>query len=190
MLSNHNYFQMDEDLFLAIAYVSPAYSSYSTQRDNIFELLENDLAHFGALGACLVTGDFNARTATEPDYCCFDNGMEYIDLPVNMKLDVPIPRTNSDNHIPDNHGKQLLQLCKTAGIRILNGRFLGDYSGFSTCFSFNGSPSVIDYMVASEKLLPSVESFHVHNPTHVSIHCLLSTTIRTRPYFAVKKSVT
>ena len=84
-----------------------------------------------------------------------------------------------DLHACDSHGKRLLSLSKTAGLRKLNGRSLDDHFGQCTCFSHNGMPSVIDYMLSSIELLNYVDYFHVHSPMYISIHCLLSYALST-----------
>jgi len=101
-------------------------SSQTNKSDeNIFDILENDIAAFSKLGKCMIYGDFNARTGIHPDFCLDD------DSPVNYLTpdyvgDTVFPRHNSDQHHIDNHGNQLLSLCKTTGLKILNGRVLGD----------------------------------------------------------------
>ena len=57
-----------------------------------------------------------------------------------------MPRHNMDTS-GNNYGEKLLDLCKGTGLRILNGRFLGDTLGHPTCYSPNGNPSTIDYII-------------------------------------------
>ena len=53
-------------------------SSQTNKSDeNIFDILENDIAAFSKLGKCMIYGDFNARTGIHPDFCLDD------DSPVN-----------------------------------------------------------------------------------------------------------
>ncbi len=151
------------------------------KRDDIFEVLENDIRKFSRFGECIVCGDFNARTAVEADFCNDNDGdynMDHLDLPFNYINDLPLTRNNMDLHAPDAHGKALISLCRTSGLRILNGRTVGDTLGYSTCFSHNGQPSVIDYMLASSTFLNNVEYLYVHPPSELSIHCMMSANIR------------
>lgn len=175
-----HFFHMDNDLYIAFVYISPARSSYSHQREDIFEILENDVAKYSKLGSCLVFGDFNARTATAADFCIESDTGQH--LPDNYIYDEPLPRNNLDKHDIDNHGTQLLSFCRTSALRILNGRTVGDSLGQCTCYSFNGKPSTIDYALASGDILKSVEYFYVHSPNDLSIHCTLSTMVKTRPF--------
>ena len=63
------FFNLPSDLFIAMVYISPNGTSYSSRREDIFEILETDLAKYTQLGICLLCGDFNARTGCESDYC-------------------------------------------------------------------------------------------------------------------------
>ena len=166
-----NFFNISEDIYVACVYICPYGSSYSSKTDDIFELLESDMGRFSKIGTCLLCGDFNSRTATEPDFCKNDNLDELLDLPYNYEQDIDIMRNNCDSSKPDKNGLQLLDLCKGTGVRIVNGRCLGDSSGYFTCFSPNGAPSVIDYMLITPSLFDSIDFFHVMDPHHRSIHC-------------------
>jgi len=176
------FFNLEEDMYLAVVYVSPYSSSFSSQRDNIFEILEKDLTAYSKLGKCLICGDFNARTGTEDDYCSFDE-YDLPSIPGEYIQDLTMPRNNLDSSSVDIHGKQFLSLCKGSGLRIINGRFLGDYLGNYTCFNYKGSPSMIDYMLTVPSLFSTIQSFYVHDPNPYSIHCILSLVIKTKAHF-------
>jgi hypothetical protein len=64
----------------------------------------------------------------------------------------------------------------------VNGRVLGDKLGFYTCFNHKDAPSVIDYMICSQPLMNQLSSFHVNDPSTFSIHCSLSTILKTNPF--------
>lgn len=172
------FFKLRRDLYISTVYISPASSPFSARRDDIFELLENDLSNYLKLGDCHLCGDFNARTNTDEDYCLDDDlhaVKDFLDYP----SDSPIDRNNCDKAPVDKHGEQLLSLCKSSGLRILNGRSLGDYFGRYTCYSYSGQPSTIDYMLSSADLLDNIQCFYVNEPDILSIHCKLSCIIKT-----------
>ena len=177
-----HFFNLQADLYISLIYVCPASSTFANKRDDIFELIENDIANFSKMGNCLLCGDFNARTNKNPDFCTNDDISEQVDLPFHYVQDTEIPRQNIDNAKVDMQGKALLNLCKASGLRIVNGRFLGDRIGFYTCFNYKGAPSVIDYMICSQALLDHIQSFHVSDPNTASIHCSLSLHLRTNPF--------
>ena len=64
-------------------------------------------------------------------------------------------RQNFDNIVND-HGKQLLDLCKTCDLRILNGRSKGDTLGKFTFHSINGI-STVDYIIVGHDLFTGVD---------------------------------
>ena len=93
----------------------------------MFELIEQDKANYSKDGSnCLVCGDFNGRTLQDADYCSSDNINDYLKLPNPYIQDVPLPSMNMDPSGVNSNGEKLLELCKSTGMRIVNGRFLGD----------------------------------------------------------------
>jgi hypothetical protein len=52
----------------------------------------------------------------------------------------------------DGRGKDLLDLCISHQLRLLNGRVFGDCFGKNTCYTPNGT-SVVDYVMASVYVL-------------------------------------
>lgn len=116
----------------------------------IFEVLEADIAKYSTLGQCLIAGDFNAGTNLAPDYC-LDNSFDQLNnidttnvMSIDEETDTLPPRCNMDSSKVDEHGQQLLSLCRSSGLHILNDRTIGDTLGMCTCYSYTGSPSVID----------------------------------------------
>ena len=107
---------------------------------------------------------------------------KYLPIPDCYIGDIAPDRKNMDKSKSNSHGQNLLDLCKSSGLRILNGRLLGDSLGYCTCFSHTGAPSVIDYMLADQVLLGNMKYFHVHSPSLYSIHCIISTCIAACQY--------
>ena len=73
-----------------------------------------------------------------------------------------------DNEL-NNHGKRLLEICRSADLRILNGRVSGDSSGRATFHERNGT-SVVDYAICDENIFPTVARFVVKEPSFFSDH--------------------
>ena len=176
-----SFFNMPYDIYIVVAYISNG--SFSHKSDDVLALIENDSAKFSSDGSQLFAcGDFNARTNHDKDFCIQDDSdklNDLIDLPIHLNDDVAIARNNADSHKTDKRGTKLLQLCKSTGLRILNGRFFGDTVGNFTCFSHSGDPSTIDYMLATVPLLDKVQYFHVNDLNVHSIHCPLSVSLST-----------
>lgn len=112
------------------------------------------------------------------DFIVDDDGNEHMSdiLPENYNPDCYLSRKSLDG-VLNAQGRELLNLCASAQLRLLNGRYVGDTLGYMTCFNSKGS-SVVDYAVASASLLPSVKYFTVKNPTFLSDHCQLVTHIK------------
>jgi hypothetical protein len=175
---NKEFFHHDCDIYIALVYISPINSSYTSKREDLFGMLEKSILKYSQVGECFVCGDFNGRTREEIDYVSQDS-LKYIPCEnVQYNVDLPVKRLNRDNHSVDSHGESLLSLCKSSGLRILNGRSLGDLRGNFTCYSPNGNPSVIDYMVCDKNLRKCINTFRVGPLGPFSIHCKTSTTIR------------
>jgi hypothetical protein len=171
-------FDFDEDIYVCTVYIAPYNSNYTCNcDDDIFSILESDIINYSSVGKCLIFGDFNARTSIAFDYLTDDNLDKHLNISSNLSNCLQLGRYNSDPAKINEHGKKLLSLCKSSGLRILNGRVFGDSTGQPTCFSHNGAPSVIDYALASEDLFQSINCFHVDNPSPSSIHCVLSTVL-------------
>ena len=85
-----------------------------------------------------------------------------------------IQNRNSEDKVPADHrGRELLEMCKSLGLLILNGRKVGDLYGAYTSFQWNGS-SVVDYVLASNSIYSSVSYFKVGNYIPwLSDHCAL-----------------
>ena len=92
-----NFFNVKDDIFVACGYICPVGSSYSNKTDDIYELLESDIATYSKMGSCLLCCDFNARIATEPDFCESDNLDELLDIPYNYVQDIAGMRTGPEN---------------------------------------------------------------------------------------------
>ena len=155
------YFGLDKDMY--ICFIPPQYSSfYVDQNVDSLELLDNDISFYRSKGAVLILGDFNARTATEPDYIINDDD-HHLPLNDDYIIDKAIRETNSRDTEVSTRGRELIDLCISSRIRILSGRILGDFKGKFTSYQYNGN-SVIDYCLLSEEQLPSVLYFRVEDP--------------------------
>lgn len=156
-----SFFKWQDDLYLAIIYLSPEYSTL-TVRDNpdLFEKLESDIAWFSQKGKILLTGDFNARTGAELDYI-EDDDNAYLPMPNDYVPDRPQRKRVNQDKVCRRYGRALLDLCKSCGLRILNGRTIGDSLGNLTCHQYNGS-STVDYGIVHFSILPYINYFKVH----------------------------
>ena len=135
--------------------------------------LEEDLRSAQRVGWAALAGDFNACTASEPDW------------PAGQEPDAP-PRNSCDTETCE-RGKRLLQLCQAHGLRLCNGRVEGDDPGAPTSYGIGGrrsSKSVVDYFLLPAALLPQVESLRVEDlavGNHAALVLRLGPPTRARP---------
>ena len=121
-----NLLSTNTDLFICGIYIAPEKSNYFDK--DIFEQLENDITYFNSKGNTMILGDFNARTKTLADFVSKE-GNQFIN-DVSETSWHPKIRQNFDTN--NNHGKHLINICKSTDMRILNGRTRGDSLGRPT----------------------------------------------------------
>ena len=170
-----DFFNLPEDLKVWFVYAPPANSPYTRNRGSTIAKLEEFLAEESS-DHHIILGDLNGRTATIDDYIedSYDPHSPTHNIQLHT-LNPPLPRRNMDNHPPDEHGKLIIDLCKTFQARILNGRTAGDRWGNPTRFPIHRAekPSTIDYGICSQTLISMVKSFYVLPFSTLSDHCCM-----------------
>ena len=96
---------------------------------------------------CLLLADFNGITSTLNDFVSKDGNNYTNDLSDDSLQ--PKNRLKFDNTI-NNHGLQLINICKNTDMRILNGRTKGDSLGRPT-FHGNNGISTLDYIICDQE---------------------------------------
>ncbi|XP_030839274.1 uncharacterized protein LOC115923141 [Strongylocentrotus purpuratus] len=93
---------------------------------------------------------------------------------------MPIRRKNMDVKV-NNNGSHVIDICKTLGLAIVNGR-LGDDNGIGnfTCFNKNGGCSTIDYAIVSHELFYNIQNFQVDlfDKCLSDVHCPIVMTLQ------------
>lgn len=170
MKLDKDFFEFSHNIYICATYIPP---NFSKHYDNDFMSLGEEISSFSDKGKIILIGDMNARIGNKLDYIENDtpeiNNFDGVDLlPPDYEIDIPLRRVSQDKVI-NNHGNNLLDVCLSSGLRILNGRFLGDSLGYYTFMSQNGFSSV-DYAIASQSLLPSVKFFKTDSFGYLSDH--------------------
>ena len=103
---------VQKQMFICVSYnyVTPQGSTHISSRDSIWNLLEKEIAKFSQKALVILTGDFNARTGSMPDYILHDS-RECAHLPPDYIPDYPLARYSEDN-VLNGYGRKLLNLCK------------------------------------------------------------------------------
>ena len=83
----------------------------------------------------ILQGDFNAHTKNQADFIEYNEFVEGIGAEA---YDPMTPRNSEDSRRVDMRGEELIELCKSFNLNILNGRKTGDLFGKITSFQWNG----------------------------------------------------
>ena len=143
------------DTYVGTVYLPP-HKNNSDSSKKILELFE-EISNFQRKGRVIVQGDFNARTNVISDTVSADR----YDPSFIENSDMNIPPRNSEDMAPADHrGKEFIELCKSLGLAMLNGRKIGDLFGKYTSLQWNGS-SVVDYVVVDQFIFSSISYFEV-----------------------------
>lgn len=152
-----------QNVFLCAIYIPPLESPYFCEET--FPNLEKEIIHFQSKGHIIICGDLNARTGDQPDFIC--NQGDHFITGGNVYFPSQHSRENSDKGV-NTHGKNLLQLCRSLGLYIINGRLRGDTFGRLTHSSALGS-STVDYSI-TDLDLSYLRAFTVQPLTPLSDH--------------------
>ncbi|CAC5402490.1 unnamed protein product [Mytilus coruscus] len=175
-LSIASFVETCRDVFVAVVYISPEYSSYNDNDiESVYSILLSEVEKYSSMGDIIIQGDFNAYTNTQLDFIEFDNVTELVNLDDSeYHPDRTLSRNNLDHKHNNNSGKLLLNMCKEIKIRILNDQTTGDLNSQPTCITYNGS-SLVDYtLCTSEELIDSIGYFVVHDFSSLSNHRSIS----------------
>ena len=158
----------NKDIYIGTVYLSP-----TGNKENVldkYHALTEDISHFQGKGYIILQGDFNAHSNNNDDFIEFDEHIGSMDREDYHPLP---PRNSEDTKKADMRGEELIGLCKTLNISILNGRKTGDLFGKITSYQWNGL-GVVDYTISSYALFSSIKYFKVgaYSPW-VSDHCPL-----------------
>ena len=179
-------FQSLVDIYLAYVYIPPSSSTfYQTYDCDIFADIENQIVEYMNVGKIMLIGDTNARTSNANDFILndvlHDDVLRDLGEVLFYGLDSSLPvRVNPDNVVND-YGNKLLTLCKSSGLRILNGRHS---LGMDKDFTFVGprGMSVVDYLLSSPDVFKLIDQFIVSNFNMFSDHAPLHIRLKSGNY--------
>ena len=89
------------------------------QNVDFLDLLDNDIVFNRNEGSVLILGDFNARTSSEPDFI-INNDDNYLPLNGDYIIENTFFRRNSQDVKVCTRGRDLLDVCISSRLRILN----------------------------------------------------------------------
>ena len=170
------------EIYLAGVYIPPLDSTStisSFKNNNAFHVIQEEITHFSEKGQIAICGDFNARTGLSSDYIKDLNEGSYDILNIIPSISIPkneFPITNrySIDQKINKYGKELLALCKTSNLRIMNGYFADDKNtGVFTCYTAQGK-SLIDYLICDFEFYNKLQTFETQTLNTYSDHCALT----------------
>ena len=141
------------DIFIGTCYLNP---STSQKTDQKMSRLSEDIISLRDRGEVVIIGDLNARTGKLEDTISPDKSDELFDISFSPP---PLKRNSRDNET-NRRGLDLLELCKSVDLRIVNGRKTGDPFGDFTCIKHNGN-SMVDYLITSPASFENIPCFNV-----------------------------
>ena len=169
------------DIILSFLYILPEGSPIYNEEvgNNGIDIFENKLLRIIEKypnANLMLAGDFNARCGYLQDLLLDD----FLDLVFDDDIlyeadDFSLHRQTKD-HVDNNFGLSLIELCKVYNVHILNGRFPGDIEGETTCVANEGS-SVVDYIIASSNLFQFITDFEVPDRSE-SVHFLICCSLK------------
>ncbi|KAK3092331.1 hypothetical protein FSP39_001376 [Pinctada imbricata] len=168
-------------MYIACVYLPPSNSNYFKHYDvDLFFDIENQIQYYSSLGKIILTGDFNARTSNLPDYIESDQlhgGLtRFLSAVFDYCSDESLESRKTSDLNTNDYGYKLLSLCRSSGLRILNGR-VGDSSEFT--FAGGRGLSVIDYLILAPDAFRLISDFRIddfnvysdHAPLLISLIC-------------------
>ena len=141
------------DVYIGTCYLNP---SHAKNTDRKIARLAEDVVSLQERGDVMLLGDLNARTGNLEDTITPDESDELFEL----YLEHPPLKRNSQDSTVNSRGNELLDMCKSFDLNIINGRKTGDLFGNYTCFKWSGS-SVVDYLVVSSSVSRGIPLFRV-----------------------------
>ena len=150
-------------IHLGCVYIPPLDSTStisSFQNNNAFQIIQDDISHFSTIGNVALCGDFNARTSNHADFI-ISNGKDRHDLCsvlYNYDKDQFLNKERlSEDAKMNKYGRELLELCKSSDMRIMNGYFDNTTATY-TCYTANGK-SLIDYLICDAYCFSKLSTF-------------------------------
>ncbi|ESO88701.1 hypothetical protein LOTGIDRAFT_165489 [Lottia gigantea] len=168
---------ISSDLFIIFVYIPPESSSFHSLCDfDIFLELHQTCLEFQKLGSIIVCGDLNSRTSTVSDQIFPLSDDRFISNSFFDQCDVSVnyKDRSSEDVVVNNFGRKLLDLCKSIGCVIVNGRQGSDSNVGKFTFNSSRGSSVIDYVLADPFSFECLSNFTVENASEFSDHCALS----------------
>lgn len=161
----------ESKLYMIVCYVPPKSTTFQckTCSGDYFGSLSALIQYYSQLGSVIVNGDMNARTGILPDFaphlgtiCTHPN---ICDCEIEW---VPPARCSKDT-VVNEYGRDMLEICRSCNLVIVNGRSKSDKEGNFTRVGSTGR-SVVDYVLAGKTTFDRISEFTVDGGAVESDH--------------------
>ena len=105
---------------------------FTKSKADTLDAIVRDINIYKSEGNILLCGDLNDRTGRELDFIS-KNDDKHLPLDTSYIIDSDLKQRVSEDAKVDERGKQLIDLCISTRLRILNGRCTWDNYGKFTC---------------------------------------------------------
>ena len=159
------------NIYIIVCYIPPKKLSFRCTQcsGDYFGDLSTLVHKYSKLGKLYVTGDLNGQTGNVKDFLCQSNTECIYSHICNYEIEwIPPPRLLKDNIVND-YGNDLLNLCKSSSLFIVNGRYETDKVGNFTRVGTTGK-SVVDYLIVNRESYNLISHFSVSDNLLVSDH--------------------
>ena len=171
----HNLGLTDKDYCIGVVYIPPETSTHSNV--DIFTVLSEDIFNLSSFNHVFLCGDFNARTGMLSDVPIDITGNDvHIDncgmFPVTLFSNDTVitqQRVSQDKQI-NSYGRELIDICKSLNMFIVNGRIGKDSGVGSFTRSDTTGSSVVDYLLCSTLNFNIILDFEVDTKLPESDH--------------------
>ena len=156
-------------IYICVCYLPHQGSNYykvaeHLDRDTHWSTLAADITEFAAEGHIMILGDTNSRIGRLPDVdVCSSTDLENLEPHTGVavsggdlhmrELSKGLPIRKSQDRHANAMGRELVHLCRSHNLVVLNGRLPGDREGAFTFYGSNRRKSVIDYVIGSPQLV-------------------------------------
>ncbi len=171
---------MNYDAYIIMCYIPPLDSDYICKNcdGNYMEALSDLVAKYSLKGSVSVCGDLNGRTGLLSDEPIVSDIDLTAGLFSHLAIDSPIWQTKIDDRASmdvtsNSRGEDILNLCKSTGLRIMNGRCFEDKDIGKFTFIDGNRRSVNDYLLCDEKMYTMLNWFSVGEKWVETDHCPL-----------------
>jgi exonuclease III len=174
------------ELYLGGLYIPPQGSTInvnSSYSQDIFNEIRADISSFlNKTSYVSICGDLNSRTGELNDVEAaipgtnsnlIDELHDVVSSITGTSSDWPFHHRQSKDKVVNKYGKELLDLCKSSNLRIMNGYYNADETDVFTCYTPLGQ-SVVDYLLCTPGVYSVLQKFEIGSKVVESDHTPLS----------------